>query len=134
VVAAPKPTAAVPVSHEAEAAGAVRGPGTRLRQVQAASGGNVVGFIGRGETVRFTVNAPAAGRYPVTIYYIAGTRRAGTVTVNGRLATVTMPPATADWYTVGSVSIQVQFVSGRNTIEFGNPRDYAPDIDRIVVG
>jgi alpha-galactosidase len=134
VVPAPQPATAQPVSHEAEGAGAVRSQGTRLRRIQAASGGTVVGFIGRGETLRFTVTVRAVGRYPLTIYYIAGTPRTGTLSVNGRFVAAAAPPATPDWYTLGSVTVPVQLLGGRNTIEFGNPRDFAPDIDRIVLG
>jgi hypothetical protein len=93
----------------------------------------VVGDLGNGETLRFAVSAPATGRYALTLYYIAGEQRAGTIRVNGGRAVWGVSAPTRDWYTVGSMTIPLDLVSGGNTIEFGNPRGYAPDIDRIVV-
>ncbi|NJC70752.1 hypothetical protein HC031_13655 [Planosporangium thailandense] len=130
----PGPVAgAFPASYEAEGPGGVRSAGTRLRRVRGASGGYVVGDLGRGETVTFTVTAPTGGRRLLTIYYISADRRTLTGRVNGGRAISGPVPTTPDWYTVGSVTIPVDLAAGRNTIELGGSRGYAPDIDRIVV-
>lgn len=132
----PRPAAAAAVSagaYEAEDRANSRA-GTWLRPVQGASGGYVIGYIGRGRSLQFTsVNVPAAGVYGLTIYYIAGDARDGTLLVNGRFAMAGRFPLTRDWNTVGSVTVPVRLAGGRNTISIGNDRGYAADIDRIVV-
>jgi hypothetical protein len=136
---APAPRPAAPASvraagYEAEGPAGSRSAGTRFRRVAAASGGYVVGYLGRGRSLRFTtVRVPTAGRYRLTVYYIAGDPRAGTIVVNGRFAGSSRFPLTPDWYTVGSVTVPVTLAGGDNTIEIGNERDYAPDVDRILV-
>ncbi|MCW2638520.1 MAG: Carbohydrate binding family 6 [Dactylosporangium sp.] len=122
------------VAYEAEDPANSRSAGTWLRAVRGTSGGYVIGYVGKGRSLRMTgVNVPAAGRYALTIYYIAGDPRAGTLLINGRVARSSRFPLTPDWYTVGSVTVPVNLASGGNTIEIGNEQGYAPDIDRIVV-
>jgi hypothetical protein len=38
-----------------------------------------------------------------------------------------------DWDTAQHVTVPVRLKAGANTVKFGNPGDYAPDIDRITV-
>ncbi len=121
-------------SVEAEGAGAVRSGGTKVRTVAGASGGRVVAHLANGKTVRFTgISVPAAGRYALTIHYVAGARRSGVVLVNGRAPVVPAFAVTRDWQTVGSVTVPVLLSPGANTVEIGNPAGWAPDIDRIVL-
>jgi len=121
-------------SVEAEGAGVVRSGGTKVRTVVGASGGRVVAHVGNGKTVRFIgVSVPAAGRYALTIYYVAGSRRSAAVLVNGGAPVVPTFAVTRDWQTVGSVTVPVLLTPGANTVEIGNPDDWAPDIDRIVL-
>jgi hypothetical protein len=128
------PAAMMAVTSEAEGATNSRSSGTWLRAVKGTSGGYVIGYLGKGRSLRFTsVNVPAAGTYALTIYYIAGDPRGGTLLVNGRSAMSPRFRLTPDWYTVGSVTVPVRLVGGRNTIEIGNQRGYAPDVDRVVV-
>jgi hypothetical protein len=128
------PAAMSVVAYEAEDPANSRESGTWLRAVRGTSGGYVIGYVGKGRSLRFTrVNVPAAGRYALTIHYIAGDPRAGTLLINGRVARSSRFPLTPDWYTVGSVTVPVNLASGGNTIEIGNEQGYAPDIDRIVV-
>ncbi|GAA4704829.1 hypothetical protein [Phytohabitans rumicis] len=136
--ATPSPSASVqaPISYEAEA------PENRLRGQAArrghggASGGQVVGWVGgrRENTLRFgDIKAAQAGQYQVTIFYIAGERRYATVEVNGDFATVAEFPAVRDWVSVGSYTITLTLKAGDNTIQFGHPYAWTPDLDRIIV-
>ena len=130
--ASPSPSMS-PVTVEGESA-ALAG-GAKPRTVSAASNGKVAGFLGNGGTVTFNlVDVPAAGTYPLRIFYISGTQRNTVIQVdNGTPVTMSLP-VTKDWNTVGSVTIQVFLRAGANTIQFGNPTDWASDIDKVTVG
>lgn len=130
----PSPTA---LSYEAEA------PGNRLRgqaaarEVAAASGGRVVGWVGDDgdNTLTFTgVTAATAGRHQVTIHYVSGERRAAAMEVNDRFSGLVEFPPTGGWDTVGSVTVTVTLRAGTNTVTFGNRYAWAPDFDRLVLG
>jgi hypothetical protein len=130
--ASPSPSMA-PVTVEGESA-AMAG-GAKARSVSAASAGKVAGFLGNGGTVTFNLVAvPAAGTYPLRIFYISGTQRNTVVQVNNGTPVTMTFPVTKDWFTVGSVTIQVFLKAGANTIQFGNPSDWASDIDKVTVG
>jgi hypothetical protein len=93
----------------------------------------VVGSIGNGSAnmVRFpAVLAVTTGNYTITFHYASPERRRATITVNGRSTTLRFP-ATGD--AVGGLAVQVYLTSGLNIIEYGNPRDWAPELDRIVI-
>lgn len=130
--ASPSPSMA-PVTVEGESASLAGG--AKPRTVSSASNGQVAGFLGNGGTVTFNLlSVPAAGTYPLRIFYISGTQRNTVIQVdNGAPVTLTLP-VTKDWTTVGSVTIQVFLVAGANTIQFGNPADWASDIDKVTVG
>lgn len=126
-----------PVSYEAEAASNVLTGGARIRDVRAASGGEVIGHIGgsRSSSLRFTrIVVPADGVYTVAIHYISADNRSAALSVNDGRFMVLRFPGTNDWDTVGSLTLRIRFDSGINSLEFSNPVAYAPDIDRIVVG
>jgi hypothetical protein len=117
-----------------EAEQAVRGGRAAPRPVSAASGGTVVGWLGDGSAnlVRFTVAAPAPGRYAVTFHYLSGEPRAATVTVNGRPAGHEFA-ASGGWSSVGTLTLTLGLAGGQNTVTFGGGQRPAPDLDRIVV-
>ncbi|MEV6412617.1 DUF4832 domain-containing protein [Kribbella sp. NPDC051718] len=120
----------VPVNYEAEA-GSLAG-GAVVSSCSACSGGSKVGYIGNnsGTLSIQNVNGGSGGAKPITIYYASAVAR--TATVNGQSVSF---PATADWNTVGSVTVTRTLVAGTtNTISFTNSTGWAPDIDRVVVG
>jgi hypothetical protein len=53
--------------------------------------------------------------------------------VNGGPATVFDGSPTGSYSTVATLNVVVSLNAGNNTIEFYNPQDKAPDIDKIVV-
>jgi hypothetical protein len=126
----------VRVVREAEASGNVRNGSVGTRRLDSASSGAVVGWIGNGRrnTLEFTgLTVPTAGTYQVTVHYVtAEWRRAGLV-VNGRDVLLVDFPSTGNWENVGQVTIQVKLAAGTNTLEFGNPHYWAPDLDRLVI-
>jgi len=116
-----------------EAESAQRAGGATSWAVTAASGGRIVGFIGNSGTVRFTVAVPAAGSYPVTVFYLAGERRDFVISVNGVAQKTLSCSSTGGWTTVGPADVTLVLAAGANTIQFGNPTRWAPDLDRIAV-
>ncbi|MCW6008070.1 hypothetical protein K1W54_26520 [Micromonospora sp. CPCC 205371] len=126
----------VRVVREAEASGNVRHGSVGTRRLETASSGAVVGWIGNGRrnTLEFTgLTVPTAGTYQVTVHYVtAEWRRAGLV-VNGRDVLLLDFPSTGNWENVGQVTVQVRLDAGTNTLEFGNPHYWAPDLDRLVI-
>jgi hypothetical protein len=113
-----------------------------------ASGGKYVGWIGNGadNTLTFTgVRAPRAGTYRVMLSY-ANDDRQGTGNYNTNLIdrglTVTTPAGTNEtvyarntysWDQFDTVELTVRLNAGLNTITFGNPAAFAPNIDHITV-
>jgi alpha-galactosidase len=96
-----------------------------------AKAGNVGG--GAANTVTFSnVTVPADGTYQLEIDYQTSGLRSFFMSVNG--ATATELDLNGDTFNDPTPTvIQVNLHAGANTIEFGNPSGYAPDLDRIVV-
>jgi hypothetical protein len=131
--AAPPPAA---TSYEAESAANTLAGGAVVASCPACSGRNKVGFVGSGGTLTFNgVTAPSAGTYQVTIAYLDGsaTGRQAQISVDGGAPQTLSFTPTGSFSTVGTMTVPLQLTAGSNTIEFGNPSDFAPDFDRIVV-
>ncbi len=131
--ASPPPTA---TSYEAEAPGNTLADGAVVASCPACSGGKKVGFVGSGGTLTFTgVNAPEAGTYRVTIAYLDGsaTGRQAQISVDGGAPQPVSFTPTGSFGTVGTMTVSLQLTAGSNTIGFGNPSDFTPDFDRIIV-
>jgi alpha-galactosidase len=96
-----------------------------------AKAGNVGG--GAANTVTFSnVTVPADGTYQLEIDYQTSGLRSFFMSVNG--ATATELDLNGDTFNDPTpVVVPVNLHAGSNTIEFGNPTGYAPDLDRIVV-
>lgn len=96
-----------------------------------AKAGNVGG--GASNTVTFSnVVVPADGTYQLEIDYQTSGPRSFLMTVNG--GTATELDLNSDTFNdPAPIVIPVTLHAGSNTIEFGNPTGYAPDLDRIVV-
>jgi hypothetical protein len=100
-----------------------------------------VGYLGEGGTLTFdNVAVEKAGTYDLTIIYGDGSAAAGSpgrpgaVSINGSTPQGLQFVATGSYTTMGALTIPVTLVAGTNTIEFGDPNAYMPDIDAIVVG
>ena len=123
-----------------EAEEAARGGSAAPRTVSGASNGRVVGGLGdRGDTendgwLRFTASVPSTGQYTVAVYYTfsTGPDRDAYVSVNGGQPSTHnfLPSPTCP---CASKTITVTVAAGANTIEFGNPVEPAPSIDKIVI-
>jgi hypothetical protein len=115
---------------------------------QYAYGGADVGYIGDGaaNTLTFTgVRAARAGAYRIMVSY-ADDERQGTGNYNTNLIdrsfTVTTSAGTSEtvyarntysWDQFDTIEATVRLNAGTNTITFGNPAGYAPNIDKITV-
>lgn len=124
-----------PTYYEAESATNTIVGGATVTSCAACSGGKKVGYVGNGGTLTFNkVTAPTAGSYNVVIYYLNGPPgRDATVSVNGGTPQTLSFTPTADFDTVGTLTVALQLAAGNNTITFANPAAYAPDFDRIAV-
>ncbi|BDI28202.1 hypothetical protein CCAX7_002530 [Capsulimonas corticalis] len=118
-------------SYEAEATANTIGNGAYVDTNSAASGGQVVRYIGGSADGYVTVNnvmESAASTQTMTVYYYTGARNFA-VSVNGG-ADQTLTCSNANG---GSVTMAVTLSAGANTIKFHNAASYAPDLDRITV-
>jgi hypothetical protein len=136
------------VTYAAAAPGNVLSGTAVVQSNQYAYAGSDVGFIGNGaaNTLTFTgVRAPRAGTYRVMVSY-ADDDRAGTGNYNTNLVdrafTVTTSAGTDEtlyarntysWDQFVAIELTVRLAAGSNTITFGNPSAYAPNIDKITV-
>jgi endo-1,4-beta-D-glucanase Y len=119
-------------SYEAESA-ALAG-GTTVTSCSHCSGGQKISHLGNGGTATFTVTAPTAGSYSMTIYFMSvGQARTATVAVDGGSAKTISFPQTPDYNTVVTTTTTVTLKAGSNTIAFANPSAGAPNLDRITV-
>ena len=121
-------------SYEAEAtANTVTAPAARP-PLAGTSGGSLVGSVGNGGSVTFNkVTVPTAGSYQVTVAYISGNARTASLSRNGGAATTVNFPATANWTSVGTITLTLTLNAGDNTLRFFNDTASVPDFDRIIV-
>jgi alpha-galactosidase len=129
------PTGYQGVSYEAEATGNAVSGATRISSCAGCSGGQKVGFIGNGPAnwVRLDgIAASAAGSYRLTVYAAVSGTRSLFVTVNGGPA-VEVAVTGASFAAPVAVPLDVTLAAGGNSISFGNPTAFGPDLDRVVV-
>lgn len=122
-------------SYEAESSSNTRTGAAVVQTCSACSGGEDVGYIGKGATLQFNnVQTKLPGPQVVTIYYINGdsSARTATVSVNGLTGKSVIFPSTGSWSTVESIKITAYLSGHNNTILFSNSSAYAPDIDRLT--
>ena len=120
-------------SYEAEAA--TRAGTATVFSCQACSGGLKVGDLGLGldNTLTFnSVTVARAGVYHMTVDYMTDSLRAVLYSVNGG-PWVTLNVGGASFLLPTSSTVPVALHAGTNTIRFGNPTSYPPDLDRIVI-
>lgn len=73
------------------------------------------------------------GTASLHVYCLSDESRTATVQVNGEAATTVNFPATADWDTVGTVTVNVAVPAGTSIpVTIANVGGWAPDIDRIM--
>jgi alpha-galactosidase len=128
-------TAVSQTTYEAESA--VRSNGAKAADCSFCSGGQQVQNIGGPDngTVTFDqVQVPRGGLYPMTVSFNVGDDRAASITVNGsaRFDVVFHPRAGADQDS--SQTVLVPLNAGTNSIAFNNAREFAPNLDDIVIG
>jgi hypothetical protein len=124
-------------SFEAESAVNTLIGDAHIRSAADASGGDVVTDIGgsEGSALRFNqIRVPADGVYTLSIYYVSAVDGNLAISVDNAEAVWIRFAGTGDRETVGSLTLRVRLDNGANTIEFSNPFDRGPDIDRITVG
>jgi hypothetical protein len=135
----PSPSPFEPTSYEAESSANVISSGARVDTLSGASGGKVVYALGAPNlgVLRYRqLSVPATQTYTLTIYYQnpwRSTSRMAQIRVNGA------DPVWLSFSPTGTCCIQARTLSvtldagTANTIEFANPNDRGPDIDRIVI-
>jgi alpha-galactosidase len=98
------------------------------------SGGSSAGNIGgAGSTVTFTnVTVPSAGTYEMEIDYMTSGPRSFFISVNGGSNSELDLNGSSFGLPVSTV-VPVTLQTGTNTIQFGNPTNYAPNLDRIAI-
>ena len=119
-----------------------------VQSSQHAYDGQYVGGIGNGaaNTLTFTgIHAAQAGTYRVTLSYASSARASsGNYNVNliDRGFTIATSAGTNEtryarntysWDQFAAIELTVALAAGSNTITFGNPTAYAPNIDKIIV-
>ncbi|RAO17597.1 alpha-galactosidase D [Micromonospora noduli] len=127
-------TALTSTSYEAEAAVNTLTGTASVGGCDACSGGQKVGNLYVGGTVRFNeVTVRKDGIYTVAVSYVSGDARSVQVSSNSGNGSYLKFPSTGDWGTVETVSVQLALKAGANTITFDSGTWYSPDIDRIAV-
>lgn len=120
-------------SYEAESA--ILGGTAVVASCQACSGGEKVGGLGLGanNNVTFTnVSAPRAGVYLMQVDSMTQGLRSYLYSVNGG-PFQTLNAGGGSFFLPASTTVPVRLEKGLNTIQFGNPTSYPPDLDRIVI-
>jgi hypothetical protein len=120
-------------SYEAESA--VLGGSAAIASCPACSGGAKVGDLGlgAGNTVTFNqVFAPRAGTYLMQVDSMTIGLRSYLYSVNGG-SFQTLNCGGGSFLLPASTTVPVSLQKGLNTIQFGNPTSYPPDLDRIVI-
>jgi alpha-galactosidase len=127
--ASPSPSA----NYEAESA--VLGGSASIAQCSPCSGGEKVGNLGLGpnNTVTFNnVYVPHAGNYLMRVDSMTIGLRSYLYTVNGGEFQA-LNSGGGSFDVPASTTVIVPLHAGYNSIQFGNPTSYPPDLDRIVI-
>ena len=126
-------SATLPVATAYEAENAILGGSAGTGYCKYCSGASKANGLGFSGIVTFTnITVPRAGTYQMEIDYLVSGQRSFFLSVNGAAATE-LPLNGSTWDAFTSTVISVQLHAGANTIEFSNPSDYAPDLDRLVI-
>jgi alpha-galactosidase len=127
-------SATLPVATAYEAENALLGGSASPAYCKLCSGASKAGNLGNGSgTATFThIVAPRDGTYQMEVDYLTSGPRSFVLSVNGATATeLSLDGSTFDAFAATVVPVRLH--AGENTIEFSNPSQYAPDLDRIVI-
>ncbi|HEX4309171.1 MAG TPA: CBM35 domain-containing protein [Acidobacteriaceae bacterium] len=127
------PAASPSTSYEAESA--ILGGSAVIAPCPACSGGEKVGGLGLGADNSVTFNdvyVARAGEYLMEVDSMTQGLRSYLYTVNGG-AFETLDCGGGSFFLPASTTVAVHLDKGMNTIQFGSPVSYPPDLDRIVI-
>jgi alpha-galactosidase len=128
-----RPAPSPSTSYEAESA--ILGGSAVIASCPACSGGEKDGGLGlgAGNTVKFNnVSVPSAGEYLMQVDSMTQGLRSYIYRVNGG-AYQTLNCGGGSFFLPASTTVPVHLEKGINSIEFGSPVSYPPDLDRIVI-
>ncbi|GGH08893.1 alpha-galactosidase [Silvibacterium dinghuense] len=128
-----KPASAPSTNYEAE--NATLSGSASVAECNACSGGEKVGNLGLGaaNTVTFeNVTVPRSGEYLMEVDSMTIGLRSFLYNVNGG-SFQTLNCSGGSFEIPASTTVPVYLKKGVNTISFGNPPSYPPDLDRIVI-
>ena len=128
-----RPARTTSASYEAESA--ILGGSAVIANCPACSGGEKVGGlgIGAGNTVTFNnVSVPRAGEYLMKVDSMTQGLRSYLYRVNDG-SYQTLDCGGGSFFLPSSTTVPVYLQKGLNTISFGSPVSYPPDLDRIVI-
>jgi alpha-galactosidase len=124
-----------PAAQVYEAESATLSGATYVSPCSACSGGAKLSYLGASPTTNdatFNVYVNRAGTYRMEVDAMTQGPRALVYVVNGtHPATVNM--GGGSFNLPQATTVPVTLLAGNNTITFGNPGTYAPDLDRIVI-
>ncbi len=124
-----------PVGQVYEAENATLSGATFVSSCSACSGGAKLSYLGASpssNTATFNVYVKNAGTYRMEVDAMTQGPRALVYVVNGtHPATLNM--GGGSFSLPQATTVPVTLLAGNNTITFGNPGTYAPDLDRIVI-
>jgi alpha-galactosidase len=121
------------VAYEAE--GAALAGAAVVEACSLCAGGKKVGYLGNGtgNAVTFPdIDVAESGTHTLVIHGASADPRSFAVSVNGG-APMSVGVQSGSWTTPTTVSVAITLQAGSNTVTLGNPSEYAPDLDRIVV-
>jgi hypothetical protein len=133
------PIATPGISYEAESSVNTLAGGAAVSNCSGCSGRAKVVSLGLHDgsdgTLQFNnVSEQRTSSYLFTIYYLnADSNRGLSMSLNGGSVIALTAFGTGNRTTIATLTVAVPLSAGNNTIEFFNPSDSAPDIDRIVV-
>ena len=129
-----RPTPSPSTSYEAEEA--ILGGTAVIASCPACSGGEKVGGLGLGVQNKVTFNnvyVPRAGEYLMQVDSMTQGLRSYLYSVNGGNFQ-TLNCGGGSFFLPSSTIVPVHLEKGVNTIAFGSPVSYPPDLDRIIIG
>jgi alpha-galactosidase len=124
-----------PPSQSYEGASAVLHGSAMISPCSACSGGSKLTFLGidADNFATFTdVEVKRAGTYRMQVDSITSGTRSYIINVNGG-PNITLNSSGGSTNLPSSITIPVKLNAGINSIEFGNPVSFPPDLDRIVI-
>lgn len=125
----------VDAPHVIEAEFATLKGGSKIVRDRYSSSGMYVGNVGNGSTVEFDFEAPQAGVYDMTIYYMSEDGRWMYVAANDDLKTLVRYRLSGSWNALSQSiqTVQLTLKQGMNHIVLGNNIGYCPNLDKFEI-